>query len=92
MINTPSEPPDPITQNIESIAAFYQREGRKVTRSQWIVESISNIVARPIFLGCIVLFVTLWILANVAARQMGMAELDPPPFFWLGELSVCGRC
>ena len=82
-MNTPAKAPDPITQNIESIAAFYKREDQKVTWSQRIVEAISNIVGRPIFLGCIVLFVTLWMLANVAARQLGMAEFDPPPFFWL---------
>jgi len=82
-MNTPAKAPDPITQNIESISAFYKREDQKVTWSQRIVEAISNIVGRPIFLGCIVLFVTLWILVNVVARQLGMPEFDPPPFFWL---------
>ena len=82
-METPAKAPDPITQNIESIAAFYKREDQKVTGPQRIVEAISNIVGRPIFLGCIVLFVSLWILANVVARQLGMASFDPPPFFWL---------
>lgn len=80
---THANAPDPITQNIESIATFYKREDQKVSRSQRIVEAISNVVGRPIFLGCIVLFVTLWILANVVARHLGMAVFDPPPFFWL---------
>jgi len=85
-MTTPAETPDPITQNIESIAAFYKREDEKVTGSQRIVEAVSNVVGRPIFLGCIVLFVTLWILANVFARQMGTVEFDPPPFYWLGGI------
>lgn len=82
-MNAPINPPDPITQNIESIAAFYKREDQKVTGSQRIVEAISNIVGRPIFLGCIVLFVMLWILANVVAQQLSIVQFDPPPFFWL---------
>ena len=85
-MNTPTRAPDPITQNIESIAEFYKREDQKVTWSQRIVEAISSMVGRPILLGCIVLFVVLWILANVLARQLGKAEFDPPPFFWLGGI------
>ena len=85
-MNTPLQAPDPITQNIESIAAFYKREHQKVSLSQRIVEAVSNVVGRPIFLGSIVLFVVLWILANVAARLMNMAQFDPPPFFWLQGL------
>ena len=85
-MNTPAKAPDPITLNIESIAAFYKREDQKVTRSQRIVEATSSIAGRPIFLGCIVLFVALWILANVVAGQVGMAAFDPPPFFWLAGI------
>jgi len=73
----------PITQNVESIAEFYKREHKKASLSQRIVEAISDVVARPIFLVCIVSFVTLWILANIGARPMHMVEFDPPPFFWL---------
>ena len=64
-MDIPAKSSDAITQNIESIAAFYKREGEKRTASQRVVEAISRIVGRPIFVGCIVLFVTLWMLANV---------------------------
>jgi uncharacterized membrane protein len=87
---TPDKAPDSITQNIESIAAFYKREDQKVTGSQRIVEAVSGIVGRPIFLACIILFVTLWILVNLVARQLGMAEFDPPPFFWLDGIVSLG--
>ena len=63
--STPDETPDSITQNIESIDAFYQREDRKISESQRVVEAISSVLGRPIFLVCIISFVTLWILANV---------------------------
>lgn len=79
-MNKRAQSQDPITQNIESISAFYEREEEKVSWSQRIVEAISNVVGRPIFLGCIVLFVMLWILANIAARHLNLPQFDPPPF------------
>ena len=82
-MNTPAPAPDPITLNIESIAAFYQREHQKATVSQHVAEAIGNVIGRPVFLGCIVVFVTLWIHANVGLRQMNLTAFDPPPFFWL---------
>ncbi len=82
-MDTPAKAPDPITQNIESIAEFYKREEQKLTWSQRIVEAGSNIVGRPVFVGCIVLFVTVWVIANVIALHLGLSEFDPPPFFWL---------
>jgi uncharacterized membrane protein len=30
--------------------------------------------------------VTFWVLANVFARQFGLVQFDPPPFFWLQEV------
>ena len=85
-MDTPTQTPDPITQNIESIAAFYKREEQKLTWSQRIVEAVSSIVGRPIFIGGIVLFVMLWMVANLVARRLGTVEFDPPPFFWLQGL------
>ena len=82
-MNTPSDTPDSITQNIESIAAFYKREHQKITGSQRVVEAVSNFAGRPAFLGSILLFVMLWIFVNIGIRLMHMAPFDPPPFVWL---------
>src|ERR1035437_1317014 len=90
----PASPPDPrdtpfesdrdqISQNIEAVLEFYTREEQKISRSQRILERISGLIGRPIFLGVILLFVALWMLANTVLRQFGMAEFDPAPFFWL---------
>jgi uncharacterized membrane protein len=82
--DTPKQSPksdiDPIGQNIENVAAFYLREERNVTRSQRILETISGSVGRPFFLGAIVLFVALWVLANVMLHQFGFKSFDPAPF------------
>ena len=74
---------DQISQNIEAVLEFYTRENQKISRSQRILERISNFIGQPVFLGFILLFVALWMLANDALRQFGMAEFDPAPFFWL---------
>ena len=84
----PRDPPfeserDQISQNIEAVLEFYAREEQKISRSQRILERISGFVGQPVFLGFILLFVALWMLANALLRQFGIAEFDPAPFIWL---------
>src|SRR5450756_2428171 len=90
----PESPPDPrdtpaesehnqISQNIEAVLEFYTRENQKISRSQRILERISRYVGQPVFLGIILLFVAVWMLADTLLRQYGMAEFDPAPYFWL---------
>ena len=74
---------DQISQNIEAVLEFYAREEQKISRSQRILERISRFIGRPVFLGFILLFVALWMLANAVLRQFGKPEFDPAPFFWL---------
>ena len=79
----PESERDQISQNIEAIAEFYTREEQKISRSQRILERISSFIGQPVFLGFILLFVALWMVANTALLQLGMVEFDPAPFFWL---------
>ena len=74
---------DQISENIAAVLEFYAREDQKISRSQRILERISGFVGQPAFLGMILLFVLLWILANLGLSKLGMAEFDPAPFFWL---------
>ena len=74
---------DQTSQNIEAVLDFYTREEQKISRSQRILERISHFIGQPVFLGFILLFVALWMLANAVLRQFGMAEFDPAPFSWL---------
>jgi uncharacterized membrane protein len=74
---------DQISQNIAAVLEFYTREDQKISRSQRTLERISRFVGQPVFLGIILLFVVLWMLANAVLREFGMAEFDPAPFFWL---------
>jgi len=74
---------DQISQNIEAVLDFYTREEKKMSGSQRIMERISRFVGQPVFLGIILIFVTLWILVNIALREFGRVEFDPAPYFWL---------
>ena len=74
---------DQIGQNIDAVLDFYTREEQKMSRSQRVLERVSRFVGQPAFLAIILLFVLLWIFANVALRRSGIAEFDPPPFIWL---------
>src|SRR5664280_2688978 len=47
---------DQTSQNIETVLDFYTREEQKISRSQRILERISNLVGQPVFLGFILLF------------------------------------
>jgi uncharacterized membrane protein len=81
---------DQINQNIEAVKEFYVREEQKISPSQRLLERISDFIGRPIFLGFILLFVALWVLVNVALKDFGINQFDPPPFSWLQGLLGLG--
>ena len=79
----PESERDQINQNIDAVLGFYAREAQKVSRSHRILERISGFIGQPVFLGAILLFVVLWVVANTVFKELGAAEFDPAPFFWL---------
>ena len=72
-----------VSDNIDSVARFYAREEREISRPRNFIESASQFVGRPIYLACIVALAALWIVCNITAVALGWKQLDPPPFFWL---------
>ena len=81
---------DQISQNIEAVLDFYAKENQKISPSQRILERISLFIGQPIFPAIILLFVALWVLANIVLRRVDMDEFDSPPFIWLqGIVSLC---
>ncbi len=86
----PESETDQISQNIQAVLAFYQREDEKLSRSRRALERISDFIAKPVFLGLILLFVALWIVIAVVLRRLGIADFDPPPFFWLQGMVSLG--
>ena len=72
-----------IGQNISAVHEFYRREELKRSASQRHVETIGGFVGRPAFLIVILLFVSLWIAANLALPAWGLAPFDAAPFHLL---------
>jgi uncharacterized membrane protein len=81
---------DQISQNIEAVMDFYTRENQKISRSQRILERISLVIGKPVYLGFILLFVLLWMIANIVLHRLGRTPFDPAPFPWLQGLIGLG--
>lgn len=77
-------------QNIDAVLDFYAHEEQKISRSQRFFEGISLFLAQPVFPAIILVFVGLWIGANLLMRSAGLHAFDPPPFFWLQGLVGLG--
>ena len=89
MKSKPAVPPHPgshesecdqISQNIEAVLEFYARGNNKISRSQRILEQIILFIRQPVFLGIILFFVTIWMVANTVLSLFSMSEFDPAPF------------
>jgi uncharacterized membrane protein len=81
--------PEHVSQNIDSILAFYRREEQKIGDSQRMLETVGGFMGRPSYLAAVLAFIALWLLGNVVCAWLGVPTSDPPPFFWLqGILSL----
>jgi len=81
---------DQLSQNIAAVLEFYEREEKKISGSQRILERLSEFVGRPAFLGITLIVVAVWIVVNVGAHWIGLFEFDPAPFVWLQGLIGLG--
>lgn len=75
-----------VGQNIAAVHEFYSREEQRRSASQRHAERIGGFVGRPALLIGILVWVTLWIGANLALTLSGKEALDEAPFFWLQGL------
>ncbi|GAC1379322.1 MAG: hypothetical protein NVSMB33_04460 [Ktedonobacteraceae bacterium] len=76
----------PIDQNIETIANLHRHMESDINEHQRAIETISAFLGRPLFLYFILLFVILWIVANILLINIGIRGFDPVPFTWLIEI------
>jgi uncharacterized membrane protein len=80
---------DHIDQNVEKVVELHQRANEAVSASRRRLERVSSFIARPAYLVGLLVFVALWVIANLAAPLVGLKPPDPPPFSWLeGILSL----
>src|SRR5205085_1564101 len=81
--------PNPIGQNIETVADLHKHAERNVSAQQRTIEKVTGFLGRPRFLFIILIVVTLWMLVNLVLVKFGLPSFDPPPFLWLqGILSL----
>jgi uncharacterized membrane protein len=81
--------PDHAEQTIQSIVRLHADHHERASPTQravgWFVERLG----RPAFTVLLLISVVGWVGANLAARSLGYAPLDPPPFPGLqGAVSV----
>ncbi len=82
--------PEHISQNIDSILAFYRREEQKISDSRRLLETVGGLMGRPFYLVSVLCFVVLWLLANALCELLGFQALDPPPFSFLQGIVSLG--
>ena len=82
--------PDHINQQVDTIAALQARAERNVSIHQRTVETVTAFLGRPLFLNLVLIFVALWILANLFPKRFGLKQFDQPPFYWLQGVVTLG--
>lgn len=81
-----TEQVDIVDQNIESIAELQMHAESNVSQHQRTIERITALLGRPTFFYFALVFVALWIIANLMNIHLGGHTFDPPPFYWLQGL------
>src|SRR4051812_31587627 len=74
---------DHIYENVEAVAAVYEKVEHEVTAHQRGIENLVAALGRPGFLYACLAFVGLWVGFNLLAPRFGLLPFDAPPFFWL---------
>ena len=83
--------PPHIEQTVQAIARLHAAHHQRATPLQLIVDRLTNLVARPAFIGAVALTVLAWIGGNLLLRRFAGWSLDRPAFPWLqgaGELAA----
>ena len=77
--------PSHIETTVEAIARLHADHLRKAGRLQRLVERVTAWIGRPVVLAGLTVLIAAWIGANLAARHLGAAPWDAPPFGFLQD-------
>ncbi|QJD99993.1 DUF1003 domain-containing protein [Massilia forsythiae] len=75
--------PEKVSENIDTISAFYARHEDEVSATQRVVEKVALFLGSPLYVAANILFILCWIAANLLAPDFDLDQIDEPPFFWL---------
>jgi uncharacterized membrane protein len=77
------EPPEHIAHNVETVASLRAHAEEDVSVHQRRIEWATSALGRPRSMYIAVLLVAAWMFVNGRARELGLPELDPPPYPYL---------
>jgi uncharacterized membrane protein len=69
-----------LEHNVDRVRQVQKREQQQRPASHRVVDRISRIIARPLYLVGLFVFVAGWIAINLLAPRFGGAAFDPAPF------------
>ena len=72
-----------IEETIQSIARLHAEHRADATQHQRVVDRITSLLSRPVFIAVLTIVVVGWVSLNGVAVTLGYRPLDPPPFSWL---------
>ena len=76
---------------IEAIADLERDAQDAISRNQRWIARVTNRIGQPLTFFIVVVFVVLWIGANLTLLQTSGKTFDPPPFSWLqGIVTLSG--
>ena len=78
-----------IEETIQSIARLHAEHRANATQHQRVVDRITSLLSRPVFIAVLTIVVVGWLSLNGFAVTLGYRPLDPPPFPWLAGLPRC---
>ena len=78
-----TELPASVSENIGTIAEFSARHEESASATQRFVEKTAHVLGSPAYVAVNIVFIAVWIAANLIAPKLGYKRIDDPPFFWL---------
>ena len=78
--------PSSLHENLGAIAEFHERKEEQLSPVQAFFEKVSLVLGTPAYVAANLLFAVCWIAWNLVAPNIGLTQIDEPPFFWLQGL------
>jgi uncharacterized membrane protein len=78
-----AELPPHVEGTVQAIVLLYEEHRKEASAIHRTIDSATSLIARPLFLGALGIFVGAWISTNLILPPVGLTAFDPPPFEWL---------
>ena len=81
--------PSSTKENLDVLSQFTDHEESQISGLQLVIERISRVFGSPAFFAFALVFIAVWVAANLWGMKHGWRHVDAPPFFWLQGLVSC---